>query len=469
MAGSRTTSAGELLLSLDLSSLRKGSQLRLALRHAIADGVLEPSTRLPSTRALAADLGVSRGLVVEVYEQLTAEGWLTARHGSGTVVATHPSASRPRPRPLLPAPPIAALDLRPARPDVAAFPRSAWVAATRLVLSDLPDQDLSYGDPRGHARAREIVAAYLARVRGVRTTPELVVLTNGFSAALGTVVAALVAHGGGRVAVEDPGGYEPRQRVTAAGAQVVPVPVDADGIRVEVLERSEADAVLLTPAHQYPMGGVLNAERRAALAAWARRQPAWIIEDDYDAEYRYDREPIGAVQGLIPERTIHLGAVAKTLAPSVRVGWAVLPEELLLPVVTTHQTRVSQPATLEQLVLAHFIDDGGYDRHLRKVRRRYRERRDTLIESLADVGLDRRVEGVAAGLQAVLRLDDEVDDTVLAAQLHERGVEVVALSRYAVRSPARGLVIGFGQPTTHELRRAAPIIAEVLRASEPEK
>jgi GntR family transcriptional regulator / MocR family aminotransferase len=465
MSESRTTLAGELLLALDRSSFQKGAQLRGALRHAIADGVLQPGTQLPSTRSLAADLGVSRGLVVEVYEQLTAEGWLTARHGSGTTVATHPSVSRPRPgSSSLPVPPIAALDLRPARPDVASFPRSAWAAATRLVLADLPHHDLGYGDHRGHPRAREVVAAYLARVRGVRTTPELVVLTNGFSAGLGTVVAALLAQGSGRVAVEDPGGYEPRQRVAAAGAEVVPIPVDTDGLRVEVLERSEADAVLLTPAHQYPLGSVLSAERRAELAAWARRRAAWIIEDDYDAEFRYDRDPIGAVQGLIPERTIHLGSVAKTLAPSIRVGWVVPPEELLLAVVTTHATRVSQPATLEQLVLARLVNDGVYDRHLRKVRRRYRERRDTLLEGLADAGLDDRVEGVAAGLQAVLRLDDEVDDTALVAQLHERGVEVVALSRYAVQSPARGLVIGFGQPRTHELRRAVPIIADTLRA-----
>jgi GntR family transcriptional regulator / MocR family aminotransferase len=446
MSESRTTLAGELLLALDRSSFQKGAQLRGALRHAIADGVLQPGTQLPSTRSLAADLGVSRGLVVEVYEQLTAEGWLTARHGSGTTVATHPSVSRPRPgSSSLPVPPIAALDLRPARPDVASFPRSAWAAATRLVLADLPHHDLGYGDHRGHPRAREVVAAYLARVRGVRTTPELVVLTNGFSAGLGTVVAALLAQGSGRVAVEDPGGYEPRQRVAAAGAEVVPIPVDTDGLRVEVLERSEADAVLLTPAHQYPLGSVLSAERRAELAAWARRRAAWIIEDDYDAEFRYDRDPIGAVQGLIPERTIHLGSVAKTLAPSIRVGWVVPPEELLLAVVTTHATRVSQPATLEQLVLARLVNDGVY-------------------EGLADAGLDDRVEGVAAGLQAVLRLDDEVDDTALVAQLHEWGVEVVALSRYAVQSPARGLVIGFGQPRTHELRRAVPIIADTLRA-----
>jgi GntR family transcriptional regulator / MocR family aminotransferase len=462
-----TTSAGELLLPLDRSSIRKGSQLRLALRRAIADGVLQPGTRLPSTRALATDLGVSRGLVVEVYEQLTAEGWLTARHGSGTVVATHPSASRPEPRPLLPSPAIAALDLRPARPDVVSFPRSAWAMATRVVLSELPHHDLSYGDHRGHPRAREVIAAYLARARGVRTTPELVVLTNGFSAGLRTVVETLVGRDRRRVAVEDPGGYEPRRRVAAGGAEVVPVPVDAEGLSMEALDRSEADAVLVTPAHQYPMGSVLSPDRRAALAEWARRRAAWIIEDDYDAEFRYDRDPIGAVQGLVPERTIHLGSVAKTLAPSVRVGWVVLPEELLVPVVTTHETRVSQPATLEQLVLARLVEDGHYDRHLRKVRRRYRDRRDTLLEGLAGAGLAGRVEGVAAGMQAVLRLDDGVDDAAVVAQLHDRGVEVVALSRYAVRSRARGLVIGFGQPKADELRRAAMVIADVIRAHEP--
>lgn len=462
MSRSRTTFAGELLIALDRSSPRKGSQLRSALRRAIADDVLLPGTRLPSTRALAADLEVSRGLVVEVYEQLTAEGWLAARHGSGTIVATHPSTSRPRPRPLLPRPQIAALDLRPARPDVVEFPRSAWISATRAVLADLPHQDLSYGDHRGHPRAREVIAAYLTRVRGVRTSSELIVMTNGFSAGLGTVVATLTALGHRRVAVEDPGGYEPRRRLDAAGAEVVPVPVDDEGLRVDVLERSGVDALLLTPAHQYPMGSVLSAERRAALATWARREATWIIEDDYDAEFRYDREPIGAVQGLVPERTIHLGSVAKTLAPSVRVGWAVLPEELLVTVASTHETRVSQPATLEQLVLAHLVDGGQYDRHLRKVRRRYRDRRDTLLQGLADGGLGGRVEGVAAGLQAVLRLDDGVDDAAVVAQLRERGVEVVALSRYTVRSPARGLVIGFGQPTTDELRRGTDVISEVV-------
>jgi GntR family transcriptional regulator / MocR family aminotransferase len=467
MADLWTTFAGELLLAIDRSSPRKGSELRLVLRRAIADGVLQPGTRLPSTRALATDLGVSRGLVVEVYEQLTAEGWLTARHGSGTVVAAHPSAARPRPRSLLPSSPIATLDLRPARPDVVTFPRSAWVAATRAVLAGLPHHDLSYGDHRGHPRAREVVAAYLARVRGVRTTPELVVMTNGFSAGLGTVVATLVGRGRQRIAVEDPGGYEPRRRVAAAGAEVVPVPVDDEGLRIEVLERSEADAVLITPAHQYPMGSVLSAERRAALAEWARRRAAWIIEDDYDAEFRYDRDPIGAVQGLVPERTIHLGSVAKTLAPSVRVGWVVLPEELLVPVVTTHETRVSQPATLEQLVLAHLVEGGQYDRHLRKVRRGYRDRRDTLLEGLAAARLEGRVEGVAAGMQAVLRLDDTVHDTAVVAELHDRGVELVALSRYAVRSTARGLVIGFGQPNPDDLRRAASIIADVVTPTSP--
>jgi GntR family transcriptional regulator / MocR family aminotransferase len=462
MPRSWTTSAGELLLAVDRSSPRKGEQLRLTLRDAIADGVLAPGTRLPSTRALAQDLDVSRGLVVEVYEQLTAEGWLQARQGSGTVVATHRAVARPRVSEPLERRPVATLDLRPARPDVTSFPRTAWVAATRAVLADLPHHDLSYGDHRGHQHVREVFAAYLARVRGVGASPELMVITDGFSSGLTSVVSTLAGRGVDRIAVEDPGGYEPRRRLQAAGAKLIPVPVDDEGLLVDELERSDAQAVLVTPAHQYPMGSVLSAARRAALVEWARRGGNWIIEDDYDAEFRYDREPIGAVHGLAPERTIHIGSVAKTLAPSVRVGWLVVPEEFLAPLVTAHETRVSQPGTLEQLVLARLVEDGHYDRHLRRVRRTYRERRNVLVDTLADAGLDDRIEGVAAGMQAVLRLDDRADDSAIVDQLHQQGVEVVALSRYTIRSPARGLVIGFGQASPPQLRQAATITAEVL-------
>lgn len=457
-----TTSAGEVLLTVDPSMPRKGEQLRLALRRSIAEGVLHPGTRLPSSRVLSADLGVSRGLVVEVYEQLRAEGWLTSRHGSGTTVAMHPSAGPTRGHEPMPQRSVAALDLRPARPDVASFPRTAWAAATRAVLADMPHRDLSYGDHRGHREVRAAFASYLARVRGVRATPELMVMTNGFSAGVGSVVATLVDRGERRIAVEDPGGYEPRRRVTAAGGEILAIPVDDHGLVVEALDASDADVVLVTPAHQYPMGSVLSAERRAALVDWARRRGGWILEDDYDAEFRYDREPVGAVQGIVPERTIHLGSVAKTLAPSVRVGWLVVPEPLLEAVVSAHETRVSQPGTLEQFVLARLAEDGRYDRHLRQVRRRYRQRRDALLDALSCSGLHERVAGVAAGMQAVLRLDDGADDTALVEHLRDRGVELVALSRYAIDSSARGLVIGFGQPTPAELRRAVGIIADVV-------
>ena len=459
MPANWTTSAGELLLTVEASARGKSPELRAKLRDAIAEGVLEPGTRLPSTRTLAKDLGVARGTVVEVYEQLTAEGWLEARQGSGTVVAAHPSATPQPTRDPLPPRPVAELDLRPARPDVSLFPRTAWASATRAVLADLPHADLSYGDHRGHPHVREVFAAYLARVRGVRTTPELVVMTNGFSSGLTSVVTLLLERGCRRIAVEDPGGYEPRRRVVAAGAEIVPVPVDGEGLQVDALARSDADAVLVTPAHQYPMGSVLSPTRRAELVDWARDRGAWIVEDDYDAEFRYDREPVGAVQGLAPERTVYLGSAAKTLAPSVRVGWTVLPEELLAPMVATHETRVSQPATLDQLVLAHLVDDGRYDKHLRRARRAYRKRRDVLLEALAPSGLDQHVEGVAAGMQAVLRLPDGTDDVTIVEELRDRGVEVVALSRYAIESQAGGLVIGFGQPSARQLRNAAELIA----------
>ena len=437
--------------------------MRHALRQAIADGVLTPGVRLPSTRALAADLGIARGVVVEVFEQLTAEGWLTARHGSGTTVAAHPAAVRPpstgpRDRP------IAALDLRPARPDVSAFPRNDWVAATRAVLADLPHEQLSYGDVRGPARAREVLSSYLARVRGVRTTPDLVLLTEGFSAALSVVVATLSAAGIRRIAVEDPGGYEPRRTAAAAGAELLPVRVDDEGLRVDALERSKAGAVLVTPAHQYPMGHVLGAERRVALADWARRTGGWVLEDDYDAEFRYDREPVGSLQGLLPDRTIYLGSVAKTLAPAVRVGWVVAPEELFSDVAATRKARSSQHATLDHLVVAQLVDEGRYDRHLRKLRSRYRARRDTVLETLATAGLNDQVAGVAAGLHAVLLLEDE-DDVAIVDAIHDRGVEVVPLSWYAIASDVRGLVVGFGQRSATDLRRGIEVIAATIAAA----
>jgi GntR family transcriptional regulator / MocR family aminotransferase len=455
--------AAELFLDVDLSAPRKGAQLRLALRQAIADGVLVPGARLPSSRALAADLGVARGVVVGVYEQLTAEGWLSSAPGSGTSVAANRAALHPPQRPA-PTTPVAALDLRPARPDVAEFPRSAWVAATRAVLADLPHAELGYGDHRGPSRAREVVSAYLARVRGLRTTPDLVLLTEGFSAALSTVVTYLVAIGIRRIAVEDPGGYEPRGVVAAAGAELLPVPVDDEGLRVDELERSGAGAVMVTPAHQYPMGHVLGAERRVALAAWARRTGGWVIEDDYDAEFRYDREPVGAVQALLPDRTVHLGSVGKTLAPAVRVGWVAAPEELLGGIVETRKLRASQQATLDHLVVAQLIDEGRYDRHLRILRRRYRARRDVVLETLTGAGLDRHVAGVAAGLHVVIVLDGH-DDLAVEAEIRDRGVEVVALSRYAMVSEARGLVVGYGQRPPADLRRGVGIIAEAVTGS----
>ena len=296
----------------------------------------------------------------------------------------------------------------------------------------------------------------------MRTHDDLVLLTGGFADALAATVATLVGAGCDRIGVEDPGGHEPRQRFEAAGAEVVSVPVDEDGVRLDVLERADVNAVLVTPAHQYPMGPVLSLKRRGGLVDWARRTGGWVIEDDYDAEFRYDREPFGAMQALAPDRTIHLGPVAKTLAPSIRVGWIVAPPTLVDEHGHVREVRTSQLATLDHLIVARLIDTGTYDRHLRTVRRRYRERRQVLLEALEAADLADRVVGPAAGLHAVLRLDPSVDDVALTEMLRDRSVEVVPLSRYALRSPERGLVIGFGQPSPRELRRGVEVLAEAL-------
>src|ERR1700759_1583898 len=289
----------ELLVRLD----RDGgepltAQLERALRDAIQTGRLGPGERVPSSRALARELGVSRGLVQECYAQLHAEGFLSTRTGSGTRVA---AGGQPAPAPA-PAPKVPArgpaIDFRAGQPDLASFPRQDWVWAMREVSRTAPAQALSYGDPRGDRTLREVLAGYLRRVRGAVTDPERIIVCAGFAQGANLVLRTLARHGARTVALEDPGDVDPSLSERWWGLGGVPVMGDERGVNVDALARSGADAVVLTPAHQSPTGVVLAPERRQAIAAWARERGGTILEDDYAAEVRYDREPIGALQGL---------------------------------------------------------------------------------------------------------------------------------------------------------------------------
>ncbi|HUH81815.1 MAG TPA: PLP-dependent aminotransferase family protein [Solirubrobacteraceae bacterium] len=459
---------GDLLLRLDRTGPRPlRAQLEEELRGAIRDGRLAADSRLPPTRSLAADLGVSRRLVVDSYAQLLAEGYLTARAGAGTFVAG--GAVSATAAPPAPAPRALRYDFFPGSPDLAGFPRRAWLRAQRTVLREAPDSALGYPDPRGAPELRRALAGHLRRVRGVAADESTVLVCAGAAQAVALLAGVLGA--GAEVAVEDPGLPLHREILAAAGTVLAELPVDEHGARVEALERCYPAAVLVTPAHQSPTGSALAADRRAALLTWARSRETLVIEDDYDAEFRYDRQPLGALQGLAPDRVAYMGTVSKTLAPALRLGWLVLPEPLMGAVAEHKRLADAGSPTLEQLALARLIESGDYDRHLRQARRRYRARRDALVAAVARHLPGARVTGVAAGLHAIVRLPHAVDGLALmqAAASRSVGVYPLGFGYLRPRPLDDGLVLGYANLAEPAIEEGVRLLALALEglASKP--
>jgi GntR family transcriptional regulator/MocR family aminotransferase len=439
---------------LELAGTRRRAGLESALREAVESGRLPSGTRLPSSRTLAVELGLARNTVADAYGQLVAEGWLTARQGAGTRVGDRALPLTPAVHTPRPAAGRATYDLTPGSPDLGGFPRDAWLAANRRALTRAPNGGLGYPDPRGLPELRETLAQYLARVRGVRTTADQVIVCSGFTQAL-SLIASVVRRRGGRVmAVESHGLVEHRDVIRSARLARHFLPVDSSGACVERLTTSD-DAVLLTPAHQFPLGVPLVAARRAAAVTWARDTGGVVIEDDYDGEFRYDRRPLGAMQGLAPDVVVYVGTASKSLAPGLGLGWLVAPPTLLDPLVEAKRTSDGYTGVFEQLTLDELIRSGDYDRHVRRSRLRYRQRSDILVTTLAARVPQVRVSGVAAGLHAVLDLGGALvaaHEPAITARAGEAGVLVRGMSHYRRRAdplaPA-ALVVGFGTPGDH--------------------
>jgi GntR family transcriptional regulator/MocR family aminotransferase len=442
------------------------AQLEDGLRDAVRAGRLSAHARLPATRALASDLGISRRLVVDAYAQLLAEGYLVARRGAGTFVAGGAgTAPAPAVEPARRAP---SFDFFPGNPDLATFPRRAWLRALRETLREAPDRALGYPDPRGAGELRRALSEHLRRVRGVVADPRSIVVCGGAAQGFALLARTLA---GGCMAVEDPSLPLHRAILTANGASLLALPVDEQGACVSELAGlagSEAiAAVLVTPAHQSPTGVGLAPSRRAALLAWAAETGALVIEDDYDAEYRYDRAPLGAMQGLAPDRVVYMGTVSKTLAPALRLGWLVLPPRLLDAVIAQKVLVDHGCPTIEQLALARLFRSAAYDRHLRQARRLYRARRDALVGALARHLPGARVTGLAAGLHAIVRLEHAVDgmELVRAATRHSVGVYPLGYSFMQARPVHDGLVLGYAnlaEPAIEEgIRRLAAALGEL--------
>jgi GntR family transcriptional regulator/MocR family aminotransferase len=454
----------ELLLSVDRNSpgaLHK--QLERALRDQVRGGWLAPGTRVPSSRALAAALRVSRGVVLEAYAQLTAEGYLTASQGAPTRVASTPAMERP---PVMASSlqPHYTLDLRPGVPDLASFPRAAWLRSLRSAAASAPFDALGSGDPRGVPELRDELMHYLARVRGAAPEPEHTLICTGFTQGFALLCRTLADRGLERIALENPGWASHRLLAERNGLRPVPVPVDEQGIDVAALAQTGCEVVVVTPAHQFPTGAVLSSERRAALLAWAEDEDALIVEDDYDSELRYDRVAVGALQGLAPERVCHIGSVSTRLAPGLRLGWVLSPSWLTGALTYEKALADGGSPALEQRALADLIARGELERHVRRMRLRYARRRQSLIAALQRAVPAARVSGIAAGLHVPALLPSDVDEDALLSQAGRRGVGLEGLSWHAIDEPrAPGLVLGFANHPEAALQRAMGIVGEVLR------
>jgi GntR family transcriptional regulator / MocR family aminotransferase len=450
-------------LHLDVAGSRVRAGLEFALRDAVRSGRLAAGTALPSSRALARDLGVARNTVADAYGQLVAEGWLAARHGSGTWVAERtepPAVPPPAPRP--PAGRAIRYDLQPGVPDVSAFPRTAWLAAARRALGSAPAAALSYADPRGLQPLRLALAEYLARARGVAVTPERIVVCGGYTQALDLLARVLAGRGVTGLAAESFGLRAHREIAAARGLRLSQLAVDEHGAVTSAL--ASEGAVLLTPAHQFPLGVALHPWRRRSVVDWAAAAGAVVLEDDYDGEFRYDRQAIGALQALAPEHVVYAGTASKSLVPGLRLGWLVLPARLVDDVVSAKRAAGLLSSSIDQLTLAEFIASGGYDRQVRRARIGYRQRRDRLVSELARRAPRARVTGIAAGLHALVTLPAGATEDEIVAEAAGRGLALQGLASFSLggqeHEPA--LVVGYANPPPHAFSTALARLCAVL-------
>ncbi len=457
-------------LHLDLREvIRPGARgsrelLLTALRDAVRSGRLAPGTLLPPSRHLATDLGLARNTVAEAYAELVAEGWLASRQGAGTWVVNTGTEQRPaRPRGVRAVP---SHNLMPGSPDVSDFPRSEWAASTRRALAAAPTEALRMGDPRGRPELREALAEYLARARGVRTSAESIVVCAGVRH--GVELLARVFGARGPIAVEAYGLFIFRDAIAALDIPTVPIGIDDDGAVISDLDELQVPAVLLTPAHHSPMGMSLHPSRRTAVVEWAQRTDGYVLDDDYDGEFRYDRQPIGALQALSPDRIVYLGSTSKSLSQTLRLGWMVVPDSLMDSVLAAAGGGQFYVDAVSQVTMADFIVSGQYDRHIRKMRGRYRRRRDALVEALK--GFDVGITGLSAGVNLLLTLPDGTEHEVLR-RAGEAGIALNGLSimRHPLTGPETpnrdGIIVGFAAPSEHAFAAAVSALCDVLTAS----
>ncbi|MGO3741734.1 MocR-like pyridoxine biosynthesis transcription factor PdxR [Kerstersia sp.] len=476
---------------------RQALHLRLqrALRNLILDGAIPAGLKLPATRALAESLGVSRETVENAYVQLQRDGFIVRRGGSGSYVSEtlgaelRGAASRRGRRTAgaaMGAQPVAGLSRRgemllaqggvqdtraiqafaTGLPETRSFPTLVWERLQRQALREHRTGMLLHGDPQGEEPLREAIAAYLNLERGAKVTPAQIIVLSSTRQAL-YLCAQLLADAGQAILMEDPGYFGAYQAFAAAQVRVVPIAVDGQGIRTDLLraDTSGANGVYLTPSHQYPTGATLPLERRLDLIHWAAEQGKWIIEDDYDSEFHYDGLPTACVQGLDRHgRTIYVGTFSKTLYPGLRLGYMAVPDALVSAFVNMRSIVDGHTPQILQLTLARFMDDGHYNSHVRAMRRLYAARREVMLEALGrylgDVVVAARPAG---GLQIPCFLLPGWQEADTIRRAAEAGIRLPGLSRlFRGQPPRQGWLLGYASLTDNEIREAMRRLAQVL-------
>jgi GntR family transcriptional regulator/MocR family aminotransferase len=457
----------ELLVPLTRGGARTlGTQIESQIRDAIRTGRLRPGAPMPSTRDLARQLGVSRPLVVDAYGQLAAEGYLTMRQGARPRVSPLAVTSKAAPiRPSIGEPTLK-FDFRTCVPDLSSFPGARWLRAQRRALSNMRAADFGYSDPHGTAVLRVALADYLGRVRGVLADPDQIIVTSGFSQARVLVCRALSALGATRIAVENPG-YPRLEPIRRTGLETIPITVDGQGMRIDELDRSGADAVAVTPTHHYPTGRSMSTERRLQLRDWLLERMTVALEDDYDAEFCYERPPRGAMHALAPDHIVYLGSASNMLVPGLRLAWLVAPAHLRESVQAEQQMLDLGCSRIEQHTLADFIASGELDRHLRRMRARYRARRDTIAALIAAELPEAQLDGLEAGLHATVRLPDDYDEREIRREMQRRGVAVDWMSDHYLddRGGPPEMLLNYARESEPLLGEGVRALADAIRSS----
>jgi GntR family transcriptional regulator / MocR family aminotransferase len=444
------------------------------MRDQILAGTLPAGSRMTSTRHLAGELDVSRNIVLNAFDQLLAEGYIETRIGAGTFVASGANF-QPRALPDLPEIPSVGfrpfqtglVDFRSGLPDLARFPVRTWQRLSREVWSGLTPRDLSYGQPEGRPELRKEIARYIAAYRGVRCHPDQVLITGGTTQAVG-IISRLLLSGRTRLCVlEDPVTSDIQSITSGFGARILGVPVDAHGLRVDRLPQGARPAfVYVTPSHQFPLGVTMPIQRRARLLEYARSRGAYVLEDDYDSEFRYDSPPISSIQGLDPQRVIYVGTFSKTLCPALRIGYIVFPAELVRRGREVKWFTDLHNSSLEQLILARFLEEGHFVRHVHVMKKAHRALRQVLVKALESrFGPSVEILGSAAGLHLCARFRGFRFTPALLARIEEAGVKVYPVEEHAIRKGrwADTLILGYGMLTPARIREGIGILSSCLR------